>query len=190
MKLHVYSIFHLDFNSTRYEMLSYTCSTKVLKILLFGSKRIHLLLYILCTPFAIPPHVFPLAQPKLVLCELTGTVPVHLRGWRRVSFEKWVGTKMLSNVIIENYCYETDALLKEMNANERVSSHYTFMHMYALFCSYYTTLSCTLPCAGHSWVQKPPHVSTGFLGNPFGQRSLAVPGEAPLPLHKAHSGEL
>lgn len=147
-------------------MLFYTCSTKVLYLLLFGSKWI-CLLYILRAPFCCsPPHLH---------CELKGTVLSIQKDEPGFSFVKWVGTKILGNAITEYCCYETAALFKEMSASDSVNSDYTFMHMYTLFSIYYTTLFYALPCAQPSLSAKTTPCLHRILWKPIWPE---IPGSA------------
>lgn len=128
-------------------------------------------------PFAIPFHTFTLAQSMLALCELTGTVPVHLTGWCRVKFWKMSWHKNArqyyhSKLLLWNTC----SFLR----NEWQRKCEQWLYIYAYECIVLHLLHLVLRFALCLAILKCKIYPTGTSGNPFGQRSLAVPGGAPL----------
>lgn len=145
MKLDVYSIFHLDFKE-HWKLNAFLILLNRSYLYFAFCEFICCCIYCVL-PFIIPLHAFSLAQPVFVLCELTGIVPIHLTGWCRVKFWKMSWHKNARQCYHRKLLLWNRCLFKEMNASESVNSDYTFMHMYALYSIYYTTLFCALPCA-------------------------------------------
>lgn len=176
-------------------MLSYTCSTEGLHILLFvASEFVCCFLYIVYSILLFPSSSSPLpalAQPLPVLCAHRNSPNSISWNGAWLSVGIWVDTKMLSTGNAGNCCY---LFFKEWMLIRvwTVITHDTYLlfsESHTIFSICHRILFSTLPCPGCPWAQKIPHISTRLSGNPFGLRSLAVPEQTP-PLHKASSGGL